>query len=56
MLSTLNRSFALEEIKESDTDLVDLLPERHLSISNLSTDESSLIQVVKVSGTITVSF
>ena len=55
-VSTYNRSFAYEEIKEPENQLVDLLPLRHLSISNASTDVQSASQVVKVSGNITVSF
>lgn len=55
-MSTLNRSLALEEIKEPENDFVDLLPVRHLSISNASTDAQPVCQVVRVSGNITISF
>ena len=55
-MSILNRSFAYEKIREPENDLVDLLPMRHLSISNASTDPQPASQVVKVSGNITVSF
>jgi len=55
-VSKLSRSLALEEIKESDRDLDDLLLVRHLSISNVSTEPQPACQVVKVSGNITVSF
>jgi hypothetical protein len=55
-VSTFNRSLALEEIKESTIQIDDLLPVRHLSISNASTDLQPACRVVKVSGNITVSF
>ena len=55
-MSLVNRSLALEEIKESDRDLDDLLLVRHLSISNAATESQPACQVVKVSGSITVSF
>lgn len=55
-MSTLNRSLAFEEIQETQELLEDLLPMRHLSISNASTDAQPVYQVVKVSGNITVSF
>jgi hypothetical protein len=55
-VSTCNRSLAFEEIREPENHLVDLLPLRHLSISNASADVQLASQVVKVSGNITVSF
>jgi len=55
-VSTFDRSLAFEEIGEPEVPLVDLLPVRHLSISNVSTDTQLVHQVVKVSGNITVSF
>lgn len=51
-----NRSLALGEIKESHDSFIDLLPEQYLSISNLLMTAQPACQVVKVSGTITVSF
>lgn len=55
-MSLLNRSLALEEIERSDNGLEEMLLARHLSISNASTEAQPACQVVKVSGTITVSF
>lgn len=55
-VSLLNRSLVLEEIKESEDHLLDLLPVRYLSISNDSTDTLPACQVVKISGNITISF
>jgi len=55
-VSILNSSLALEEIQVSNNDLEDLHLVRHLSIRNASTESQPVYQVVKVSGTITVSF
>lgn len=55
-MSTLNSALAFEEIRDPEDNIVDLLPMRHLSISNASTDVQPANQVVKVSGNITVSF
>jgi hypothetical protein len=55
-VSTFTRSLAFEEIKESEVKLEELLPVRHLSISSVSTSTQPVNQVVKVSGTITISF
>lgn len=55
-MSKGNRALAYEEISEPEQHLVDLLPMRHLSISNASTDLQPAKKVVKVSGNITVSF
>jgi hypothetical protein len=55
-VSTFNRSLAFEEIKESEVKLEELLPVRHLSISSVSTTAQPVHQVVKVSGSITISF
>ena len=55
-VSSFNRSLALEENEGSVQDLDALLHLRHLSISNGSTEAQPACQVVKVSGTITVSF
>jgi hypothetical protein len=53
-VSLLNRSLALEETKESEN--LAVLPVRHLSISNASTDTQPTFEVVKISGNITISF
>lgn len=55
-VSSFNRSLALEEINESKSDHDDLLLLRHLFIGNTSTETQPVFQVVKVSGSITVSF
>lgn len=55
-VSIHNSSLALDEIQVSNSDLVDLHLVRHLSIRNASTESQPACQVVKVSGTITVSF
>jgi hypothetical protein len=55
-VSTFNSSLAFEEINDPEEDFIDLIPMRHLSVSNASTDAQSHYQVVKVSGNITVSF
>ncbi len=55
-MGIINRSLALEETKQVENQFVDLIPVRHLSISNASTDTQPICQVVKVSGNITVSF
>lgn len=55
-MSTCNRSLAVEEMDEPVEKLVDLLPLRYLSLSNPSPDFQPVNQVVKVSGSITVSF
>lgn len=55
-VSSFNRSLALEENEGSVQDLEALLHLRHLSIRNASTEAQPVCQVVKVSGTITVSF
>lgn len=55
-VSTINRSLALEEINGSAQDLEELLHLRNLSISNVSTEDQPACQVVKVGGSITVSF
>ena len=56
LVSKYNRALAYEEIRESEKDLNDFLPVRYLSISSGSTDTQTVIQVVTVSGNITVSF
>lgn len=55
-VSSFNRSLALEEVSESVSDHEDLLHLRHLYISNASTEKQPVLKVVKVSGSITVSF
>ena len=55
-MSILNSSLALEEFQVSNTELKDLDLVRHLSIRNVSTESQPVYQVVKVKGTITVSF
>lgn len=55
-MSILNRSLALEEVSETQCDIEDLLQVRHLSISNASTEPQHACHVVKVSGSVTVSF
>jgi len=55
-VSTCNRSVTYEEIEESEENFIDLLPMRHLYISNASMDLQPANQVVRVSGSITISF
>lgn len=55
-VSMLNRLPVLEEIQEFENKIVDLLPVRYLSIHNTATQAQPVCQVVKVCGTITVSF
>lgn len=55
-VSKYNSALAYQEIRETEHDLPDLLPMRHLFLSDVSTDQQPIICVVKVSGTITVSF
>ncbi|WP_158383154.1 hypothetical protein [Candidatus Protochlamydia sp. R18] len=58
-MSNYNSSLALEDVHEYarvDSELNLLVPTRHLSIGTNSADTQPLYQVVKVSGTITVSF
>ncbi len=55
-VSNYHRSLVLEEFKVAEVELEELLPGRHLSLSNMATDAQSVFQVVKVSGSITVSF
>jgi hypothetical protein len=54
IVSTYNRSLALEEIEQTYVELDELLEMRHVSIGRCATEEQS--QAVKISGTITVSF
>lgn len=56
IVSICHRALILEEIGKSEDHFVDLFPLRHLSLSNASTDRQPVIQVVKVSGTVTISF
>lgn len=55
-MSNLNSSLALEETKETTFKCEVQLPVRHLSIRNASTPPQLACQVVKVSGSVTVSF
>jgi len=55
-VSTLNSSLALEEMTESQSDMESLLQVRHLSISNALPEQEHACHVVKVSGSVTVSF
>ncbi len=55
-MSNYYRSAACEEIKDKQGPYIDLLPMLHLSISNASADTQITPSVIKVSGTITVSF
>lgn len=55
-MSNYNRSLALEEMKESEVELGGYLPAKHLNLSNESTEAQLEHRVVKVCGTITVSF
>jgi hypothetical protein len=55
-VSKFKRSLALEDVKETEMELEVYDPVRHLSISNVDADIQPLNQVVKVSGSITVSF
>lgn len=55
-MSIANRSLALEEIKKSEIDIEDLLLGRHLSVSNTAPDAQPVCHVVKIKGSITVSF
>ncbi len=56
-MSNLSRSLALEETKETTFKCEVQLPVRHLSIRNASTTTPQpACQVVKVSGSVTVSF
>jgi hypothetical protein len=55
-VSLVNCSLVLEEIKDLENHLIDVFPERYLSISNSSVDAQPVCQVVKISGSITVSF
>ncbi len=52
-----NSSLALEEMNERvETELDLLVQARHLSISSASAEVQPLFRVVKVSGSITISF
>ena len=55
-VSILNRSLTLEEIKETEAYLIDLLPPSELFNSNTSIVPQLVNQIVKVSGNVTVSF
>lgn len=55
-VSTYTIARALEEIKDTENQFLDLLPMRHLSLSNISSDLQPASHVVVVSGNITVSF
>ena len=55
-MSKLSRSLVLEELHEQNFVLEELLPGRHLSISSVEVEEQQIKEVVKISGSITVSF
>jgi len=55
-VSTYKSSLACEEIRDTEEHLLSLLPLRYLSISDVSAEAQPVLQVVKVSGNITVSF
>lgn len=55
-MSYYNRSLALEDVQETEVKLEELLPVRHLTLSDVSTETQPVKQVVKVCGSITVSF
>lgn len=55
VVSNLNRSFACEEIEESQ-DFIDFFPRHYLSIVDSSTPVLMEESVVTVSGNVTVSF
>lgn len=55
-VSTYNRSLVLEEIKETENLFLDLLPLRRQQTSHVSHEIEPAVKVVKVSGSITVSF
>ena len=55
-MSTYNSSLVCEEIEGSKETLIDLLPIRYRSIGNALADLQQANKVVKVSGSVIVSF
>ncbi len=55
-MSKLKRSLALQDVKEPEMELEVYDPVRLLSISNVIADSQPVNQVIKISGSITVSF
>jgi hypothetical protein len=55
-VSKLNRSLVLENLQEQNIALEELFPGRHLSISSVEVEEQMITEIVKISGSITVSF